>query len=196
MSSDFDLLSSQFEPHHIGNRTESTAMLAWFLTNVWRQESDDVQNALCDGSNDKGIDAIIIDRDTREIHVFQAKRRVKETGTLGDADLKQFRGVAPYFRGPDGIDDLLAASPNQELQLLIDRLDLRDLLDERDPWSVSFVFVTNAELDASGASYLQASKDTIPHSKCSRDRISRRSRGEPNVLDSSRRTARCSQGQT
>jgi hypothetical protein len=162
MASDFELLDEQFAVHHVGNRTESTAMLAWFLENVWREDPDDVETALCDGGNDKGIDAIVVDADGREITVFQSKRRRNENRTQGDRDLKEFRGVAPYFRGPDGIDDLLNAAPNDELQLLVDRLALKELLAEEDPWSVKFVFVTNAELDAAGDSYLNASRDEVP----------------------------------
>ena len=118
MTSGFDLLEQQFAPHLIGDRTGSTAMIAWFLENAWREEPDEVEAALCDGSNDKGIDAIVVDTDAREITVFQGKRRRTAGRTLGDADLQRFRGIAPYFRGPEGIDDLLAASPNQELELL------------------------------------------------------------------------------
>jgi len=163
MSADFDLLEQQFEPHLIGDRTDSTAMLAWFLENAWREEEDEVEAALCDGSNDKGIDAILVDHDAREITVFQSKRRRTEKPTQGDADLQRFRGVAPYFRGPEGIDDLLAAAPNQELRLLVKRLGLRDLLDEEeDPWSVNLVFVTNAKLDPAGTSYLETTRNELP----------------------------------
>jgi hypothetical protein len=162
MTSDFKLLEEQFAPHHIGNRTESTAMLAWFLEHVWRLDPDEVQEALCDGSNDKGIDAITVDLDLREITVFQAKRRRKSSTTQGDTDLQRFRGVATYFRGPDGIDDLLAAAPNAELRKLVTRLDLKELLADEEPWTVNLVYVTNAELDASGESYLRTTRDELP----------------------------------
>jgi hypothetical protein len=162
MASDFELLNEQFQLHHVGNRTESTAMLAWFLENVWREEPDELETALCDGSNDKGVDAIAVDPDAREITVFQSKRRRTPERTQGDGDLKSFRGVAPYFRGPDGIDDLLDAAPNEELKLLVERLSLKDLLAEDEPWSVKFVFVTNGTLDPSGESYLKSSRDETP----------------------------------
>ncbi len=73
---DFSFLDEQFGPYLIGDRTESSAMLAWFLEHVWREEPDEVEDALCDGGNDKGIDAIVIDEDAREITAFQAKRLV------------------------------------------------------------------------------------------------------------------------
>lgn len=163
MTNGFDLLEQQFAPHLIGDRTGSTAMLAWFLENAWREEADEVEAALCDGSNDKGIDAIVVDPDAREISVLQGKRRQTAGRTQGDSDLQRFRGIAPYFRGPEGIDDLLAASPNRELELLVRRLNLRALLaDIEAPWTVNLLFVTNAKLDASATSYLATTRDELP----------------------------------
>lgn len=148
-------------------------MLAWFLEHVWREEPDEVEDALCDGSNDKGIDAIVIDEDAREITVFQSKRRRGADRTQGDSDLKQFRGVAPYFRGPEGVDDLLSAAPNDDLRKLLERHRLRELLDDEEPWTVNLVFVTNAELDASATAYVEATRDEIPALKVwDRDQLS------------------------
>ncbi len=57
---DFELLEKEFGPYLVGSRTGSTAMLAWFLEHVWRIEPEEAEDALCDGSNDKGIDAIVV----------------------------------------------------------------------------------------------------------------------------------------
>ena len=159
---DFSFLDEQFSPYLIGDRTESSAMLAWFLEHVWREEPEEVEDALCDGGNDKGIDAIVIDEDAREITVFQAKRRRSADRAQGDSDLKQFRGIAPYFRGPDGIDDLLSAAPNDDLRKLVERRRLREHLDDEDPWAINLVFVTNAELDRSATAYQTATREEIP----------------------------------
>lgn len=162
MTDDFQLLADQFAPHLVGNRTESTAMLAWFLENAWRHEPDEVEDALCDGGNDKGIDAITVDVEAREVTIFQGKRRRTKRRTQGEVDLQRFRAVGTYFRGPDGVDDLLAASPNEELQKLVERLRLRERLAEEDPWSVQLVYVTNAEVDSSATSYLYTTRDELP----------------------------------
>jgi hypothetical protein len=37
---DFYSLDEQFGAYLIGDRTESSAMLAWFLEHVWREEPD------------------------------------------------------------------------------------------------------------------------------------------------------------
>lgn len=161
-NAEFDLLEAEFSSHLVGNRTESTAMLAWFLENVWREEPGDVETALCDGSNDKGIDAIVVDHDAREITVLQAKHRRSANPSQGDGDLKTFLGVATYFRGPEGIDALLSSAPNDELRLLIERQNIRALLADEPAYTVRFVFITNAEKDASAISFIASHEGGEP----------------------------------
>lgn len=158
---DFDLLEEEIAPFHIGNRTRSTALLAWFLETVWRLEPEDASDSICDGGGDKGIDAIHVDEDAQEITVFQAKRRSGEHQTQGDNDLKNFIGTATYFEGPEGIDALLQSGPNEELRNLVDRLSLRSRLENADH-GVRLVFVTNANLDAAGIDYITARGEQSP----------------------------------
>ncbi len=47
---------------------ESAAFLFWFLVNVYRLDETDARDAICDKSNDKGIDAIYVDHAEQEIH--------------------------------------------------------------------------------------------------------------------------------
>lgn len=150
---DFELIAEQIAPFKVGNRTDSTALLAWFIENVMREDPDATETAICDGGGDKGIDGILYDEDGGDLFVIQAKHRTNEARTQGDGDLKAFMGSAHYFAGPEGIDALLDSSPNQEVVDLIDRLDLKRVLAEDDP-TVRFVFVTNAERDSSAVDYL------------------------------------------
>lgn len=152
----FELLEQEIAPYYVGNRTRSTALLAWFMENVWREDPDVIEDAICDGGGDKGIDAILIDRDAKEIAILQSKHRQKSGVTQGDGDLKTFRGVAPYFVGPDGILTLLDSGPNEELVKLVHRLELQKLLTDEEDYSVRFVMVTNAPRDASAVDYLEA----------------------------------------
>ena len=151
--SPFELIEDESRRHHYGNRTASTALLAWFLETVWRLEPEDTSDAICDGGGDKGIDALEVNEDLREITVFQSKHRSAAHLTQGDADLRAFVGVAHYFADEGGIDALLSSSPNDELRNLVDRLDLRRKLQGRQ-FTVRLVFVTNAPLDAAGRDYL------------------------------------------
>jgi hypothetical protein len=159
--SQFDLIEAETGPHHVGNRTRSTALLAWFLETVWRLEPEEASDAICDGGGDKGIDALHVDNDAREITVLQAKHRTAPHLTQGDNDLKALVGTAAYFESPEGVDALLASGPNQELRRLIERLEVRAKLEEGD-YSIRLVFVTNALLDVCGTDYVAARTDQLP----------------------------------
>jgi hypothetical protein len=157
----YQLLEDQVAFALFGNRTLSTALLAWFIENVMREDPDQVEDAICDGGGDKGIDAIVFDEGSNELFVLQSKHRTSATATQGDADLKTFMGVAAYFGSTDGIDQLSASKPNEELTNLVGRLDLRARFEEAEP-TVRLVFVTNAERDASAQDYLAAIKTQQP----------------------------------
>jgi hypothetical protein len=148
-----DLIAGAIEPHRIGARTRSAALLAWFLETVWRIDPEVVEDSICDGGGDKGIDGIVVSPDLGEIAIFQSKYRETDKTTQGDADLKFFYGVAPYFTDRDGVDRLLASAPNEELRKLINRLDLRELL-AAGGFECRLVFVTNAPADAAARDYL------------------------------------------
>jgi hypothetical protein len=122
----YELIATQIDPYLFGNRTSSTALLAWFLEKVWRLDAPDVDQAICDGGGDKGIDALVVDPDLQEITVFQSKHRNTATPSQGDSDLKSFVGVAAYFKNEASVDKLLASKPNPELTRLLQRHAIRD----------------------------------------------------------------------
>jgi hypothetical protein len=78
------------------SRTETRALLAWFLENYYRLEDLEVFDSVCDGSGDKGIDGIYVNNQLRQIDFFQVTLFKSGKKTLGDAKLKQFCGaIAP-----------------------------------------------------------------------------------------------------
>lgn len=147
-------LQGEVELHHFGNRTESTALLAWFIESVMREDPEDVEEAICDGGGDRGIDGMVYDPDANELFVLQSKHRKKRETTQGEADLKHFLGVGAYFETSEGVENLLQSKPNAELVALIERLDLIKVFEEAEP-TVRLLFVTNAERDASAVDYLK-----------------------------------------
>jgi len=157
--SDYSLLADAINEHHVGNRTRTVALLAWFLDRVWRVDPMQIDDAICDGGGDKGIDGVLVDEDAKDIVVLQAKHRDSPAPTQGDADLKAFSGVQPYFTGPEGVDALLASAPNDELRKLVERNGLREKL-ESGHYGVTYVFVTNAVADASAKDYLAAAESS------------------------------------
>lgn len=157
----YDLLEKETHQYHYGNRTASTALLAWFLQTVWRLEPEEASDAICDGGGDKGIDALAVDDDLMEITVFQSKHRTSAKPTQGDADLRAFVGVSAYFRDGDGIEALLSSGPNVELRKLVERLNLRRKLSDHQH-TIKLVFVTNALLDVSGADFAAVHVNQVP----------------------------------
>ncbi len=150
---EYNLLNDECNPYRIGSRTNGGALLAWFLGNVWRLDDEEVEAAICDGRGDKGMDAIVVDEDVREITIIQGKYRDDSAKTQGDVDLKSLFGAAAYFTSIETYDGLIASAPNVELLKLLARTEIRDRL-EAGLHSIRLVFVTNADLDAAGTSYL------------------------------------------
>lgn len=50
----YQLLEDQVAFALFGNRTLSTALLAWFIENVMREDPDQVEDAICDGWRGQG----------------------------------------------------------------------------------------------------------------------------------------------
>lgn len=153
--SNYQRIREQIRPLQVGNRTESAALLAWFLQVVWRMDDADVDVAICDGGGDKGIDALVVEDELREITVLQSKYRKSAKAGQGDKDLKNLVGAGSYFESEATVDQLLRARPNKELRDLITRTDLRAKIADG-AHVTRLVFVTNGSLDAAGRDYVKA----------------------------------------
>lgn len=153
-SSDLEL-NAQIARYTIGERTKSAAMLAWFLEEIWGLDPEEVPDAICDKKGDKGIDAILVDDDSLEITLLQAKHfESPNRKQQGDNDFRNFIGASKWFNGPDSVDRLLRATANRELKSLISRSGVREKLGGSD-YSVNLVFVTNGDLNKDAAEYTE-----------------------------------------
>ena len=150
----FEQLDRAIDRYTVGGRAANSALLLWFLIHVKRLDALDAEDAICDGRGDKGIDGLWVDTVTEEIGVLQGKKRKSLKSTQGDSDLAKLVGAAHWFSSPEQVDALLSAGPNPELQGLIERNDIRKLVDEG--YTVRSVFVTNSVFDTSGGDYLHA----------------------------------------
>src|SRR3981081_1615023 len=74
---DFTSLETFIAPFNAQGRTESAALLIWFLQTIYRLDEVDAEDAVCDRKHDEGVDAIIVNDPRREVVLFQAKRREK-----------------------------------------------------------------------------------------------------------------------
>ena len=157
----YDLIEEEIQPYVIGNRTKSAALLAWFMETVWRIEPEDIDDSICDGAGDKGVDGLLVSDDLDELTVLQSKYREKAGAGQGDSDLAKLVGAGKYFESVETVDGLIAAKPNLELQQLIERLEIRDRVAEG-AQAKQLVFVTNGVLDPAGRDYAKALEGQTP----------------------------------
>jgi hypothetical protein len=146
-----------FGVHLVAGRTESRALLGWFLENYYRLHEVDAQDAICDGPDDKGIDGIYIDMNLERIDIFQTKLYQNEKKTLGDVALKEFAGTLDQLRSRDLIEHLVSTTSNVELRELIKSADLASLVEKGH--KIRGIFITNATKDGNGQAYLKTRPD-------------------------------------
>lgn len=107
---------------------ESASFLVWFLENVYRLEETDARDAVCDHSNDKGIDGVYVDHNSEEIHFLQAKIRQSDSGKIGDVGPKNLMGSVAQFDTADNVKTILSGNADDELKRLITRVHLADMV--------------------------------------------------------------------
>ena len=100
----FQTIESVFQACEPEVSVASRAPLYWVLRFVLGLEETEAQDAICDGGNDKGIDAIHVDENDKTVYVFQSKRRQKLATTLGDTDLKLLVGTLRQLATPEGAE--------------------------------------------------------------------------------------------
>jgi len=80
----------------------------WFIENVFGKESSKIPDYLCDGTHDKGLDAILTDPIERNVIVIQSKfeRQGNET-QLGEGPVKLLVSVRECFRNRKSLEAAL-----------------------------------------------------------------------------------------
>lgn len=131
-------------------REEARSFLNWFLENIFRLDPVEADDCICDKSNDRGIDAIYVDKNQDEIIVLQGKIRQKES-SVGDGVLRELAGTLTQIENVDGVDALLLGGGNDDLKNLLKRLQIRDLV--ANGYTVVGAFVSNQPLDANGREF-------------------------------------------
>ncbi|MEM8831967.1 MAG: hypothetical protein AAGE96_21820 [Cyanobacteria bacterium P01_G01_bin.19] len=154
---DYSNLIKSIKPYKTTGRTESAAFLHWFLVNLYRLEQMEVDNIICDGQGDKGIDGIYINDNEGCIDIFQSKIVQRDTKTLGDTQLKEFIGSLSQLETEDGINSLINNTGNTQLKNIL--IDNKEKLYSSD-YFIRGIFVTNASKDSNANNLLQ----TIPGS--------------------------------
>jgi hypothetical protein len=138
-------------------RTESHAFLVWFLQHYFRLDDTESQDAVCDGPDDKGVDAVYVDSNLETVYLFQAKLVKNAKKKLGDTQLKEFVGTLAQFRAPEKIAEIAKTTSNHELASLLTSANVEKLV--ADGFAVKGVFVTNIARDANATTYLRGRDD-------------------------------------
>ena len=149
---EYSNLKKLIAPYEAMGRTESPAFLNWFLENVYRLDDVAAADAICDESNDKGIDGIYIDHNEEEIHLLQSKIRQKANGTVGDVALKNLAGSLAQFQSSAALENVLQGQASVLLKRLIQKTDMKGLVESG--YKVKGIFVTNELLDKAANDYL------------------------------------------
>lgn len=155
---DYTDLVKIIQPYKIPGREEASAFLSWFLVKIYRLDIIEVQNIVCDGHGDKGIDGIYVNENEECIDVFQSKTVQKSIKTLGDTQLKEFAGTLQQLETAQGVDSMISSTGNTQLKNLL--TEYRDII-VSSKYSIRGIFVTNAIKDSNAESFLQATDSTI-----------------------------------
>jgi hypothetical protein len=119
ISLDYTDLVLIIQPYKIPGREEASAFLNWFLVNIYRLDILEVQNIVCDGRGDKGIDGIYVNENEECIDIFQAKTVQNSSKTLGDTQLKEFVGSLKQLETAEGVDSTISTTSNIQLKNLL-----------------------------------------------------------------------------
>ena len=148
----YQRLSSRVAPVRVRTGLgESASFLVWFLENVYRLEETDARDAVCDHSNDKGIDGIYVDHNNEEIHFLQAKLRQSDTAKIGDVGPKNLMGSVTQFDTADKVKAMLAGNADGELKRLINRIQLAEKVAAG--YRLMGVYVTNESHNTDSEEY-------------------------------------------
>ncbi len=107
-------LKKLIESYENSGRGESRAFLSWFLENIYRFDSINADDAVCDRANDNGVDAISVDHNQGEIHIIQGKVKQKES-TIGDSVLRELAGTLSQFSSVEAVKALEGGGPTPSL---------------------------------------------------------------------------------
>lgn len=151
----FKNLEAAVLSYHVAGRTESAALLIWFLENVFRLSDIEAVDAVCDASGDMGVDALYVNDEQQEIVLFQAKRKTKLPSTLGDTDLKKFVGTLPNFRTASSIRKMIATTKNADFKRLLIENDIANKV--QSGFKPTLIFVANITADAAATAFVEAS---------------------------------------
>ena len=141
-------------------KEESINFLIWYLVNYFRIDEGLAYDIVCDHKNDKGIDGIYIDDDSKEVILLQSKLREKFNKGEGDGDLRKLLGSLEWFR-LENLAKLDDSRASKELKDLVKELDVFQKL--TNGYVLKGYFITTGYFDNSAKDYITITSDKIEY---------------------------------
>lgn len=96
------------------------AFVYWFIENMVQDPSrQKILNCICDGTHDKGIDAVLIEDIERKIIVIQSKyEREGEKVQIKESEIKLLASVTNYLKSRKSLDAILTKANPSARRLL------------------------------------------------------------------------------
>jgi len=158
---EYSNLSQLLSPYLRKKRGISRSFLNWFLENIFCIDDTSADDAICDGSQDKGIDAIYVDELNEEIVIFQSKTVESANKTIGDTSLKEFAGTLHQLSSIENIELIENGNANEALNEALKKLvaDLKLKTKIKNGFLVKGIFITNASADENALEYLSSNEN-------------------------------------
>ncbi len=99
VSNNFRTLQKQIEDIGLDNNlADYHAFIFWFIETAFGYSKDEILNSICDGTHDKGVDAVIIDPIELKVIIIQSKyERAGGKVQISDNEIKLLASVKNYF---------------------------------------------------------------------------------------------------
>ena len=133
-------------------RSYDRAFINWFLINIYRLDEINADDSICDGIQDKGIDAIYVDDTNYEIHIIQSKVIQSAKKTSGDKVLRELAGTIKQVSTVEALNSLLSGTAHDRLKKQINRQQIKEKLEQG--YKVKGIFITNNSHDRNADEYL------------------------------------------
>ena len=157
----YSKLVAIIKPYVDKGRPTSIAFLNWFLEHIYRLDQVSAEDVICDKSNARGIDGIYVDDNQLEVHILQTWP--KQSGTIGDKDLREFSGTLNQIRTPESLKAFLSGKVDQEIKDKLIKANLPALLDKG--FTLRGIFVTNVPIDANGRDVINSDPSIIAYDR-------------------------------
>lgn len=114
------------------------AFVYWFIKNTFRGlDRQKILDSICDGTHDKGVDAILVDTLDSRVTIIQSKFNRDGSSQIKESDIKLLATVKDYFKTRKSLQPILNTANEASRKLLNDALNAI-----RENFSLSLFFIT------------------------------------------------------